>query len=203
MEEINKTEFQRLVLEANEEADAKETVDKVDEPFSGLDLRSALCFGYSTPFSKCWKCLADQSEEVGYKLIDQTQLEKSLEQDVERSYLKIAQFKLVDVDDDMKYSLWFDNNKALWNIEIANSPKAEITIEERADFFKSEMFKKIAKKTYYRILNAKKTFDKNVKFHCDNGELLLVDTVKLDAILHFLELDYFLKNVLNGKYLNY
>ena len=203
MEQIDKTEFQRLVLEASEEDNAKEAIDDVDKPFSGLDLRSALCFGYSIPFSKCWKHLADQSEEVGYKLIDHAQLEKSLEQDVQRSYLTIAQFKLVDVDDDMKYSLWFDNNKALWNIEIANSPKAQMTIEERANFFKSEMFNRIAKKTYYRLLNAKKTFDKNVKFHCDNGELLLVDTVKLDAILHFLELDYFLKNVLNGKYLNY
>jgi hypothetical protein len=40
----------------------------------------------------------------------------------------------------MSYSLRFDNNKALWQVEISNSPKAELSIEERADFFKSEMF---------------------------------------------------------------
>lgn len=37
----------------------------------------------------------------------------------------------------------------------------------------------------------------------DNGEFLLVDAVKLDAIMHFLSLDYFLKNLMNGKYLSY
>lgn len=37
-----------------------------------------------------------------------------------------------------------------------------MTIEERADFFKSDMFKKIAKKTYYRLLDAKNSYYKNV-----------------------------------------
>ena len=117
--------------------------------------------------------------------------------------MKIAKFKLVDIDDSMGYSLWFDNNKALWCIEILDSPKAEMTVEDRGDFFKSDIFKKIAKKTYYRLLNAQQTFEKDVKSHVDNGELLLVDAVKLDAITHFLNLDYFLKNLLNGKYLSY
>lgn len=62
------------------------------------------------------------------------------------------------------------------------------------------MFKKIAKKTYYRVINAQKAYDEDVKQHLENGELMLVDTVKLDAILHFLSLDYFLKNLLEGKY---
>jgi len=65
------------------------------------------------------------------------------------------------------------------------------------------MFKSISKKTYYRLLDAQQTFEKDVKQHIDDGELLLVDAVKLDAIVHFLNLDYFLKNLLNGKYLNY
>lgn len=33
--------------------------------------------------------------------------------------------------------------------------------------------------------------------------MLLVDTVKLDAIVSLLEKDYFLKNLLAGKYLGY
>jgi len=37
----------------------------------------------------------------------------------------------------------------------------------------------------------------------ENGELLLVDVVKLEAILSFLDTDYFLKNLLEGKYLSY
>jgi len=33
--------------------------------------------------------------------------------------------------------------------------------------------------------------------------MLLVDAVKLEAILDFLDKDYFLKNLLTGKYLGY
>ena len=76
--------------------------------------------------------------------------------------MKIASFKLVNVDDDMAYSLWFDNNKAMWSVEVLDSPKAEMSIEERGNFFKSDMFKSIAKKTYYRILNAQRVFEKDV-----------------------------------------
>ena len=183
------------------EADDVDEQTLSDEPFAGLDLRAARCFG-STP-GQNWKDLADQAEDVGYAHIDKEQLEKSLAKDVEKSYIKIAQFKLENVDDSMSYSLYFDNNKALWKLEILNSPKAEMTIEERADFFKSEMFKKIAKKTYYRLLDAYKTFNKNVRPAFENGEMLLVDAVKLEAILDFFDRDYFLKNLLAGKYLGY
>lgn len=103
----------------------------------------------------------------------------------------------------MRYGLAFDNNKALWRLEILDSPKAEMTVEERADFFVSEMFKKIAKKTYYRLVDTLKTFNKNVKPACDKGEMLLVDAVKLEAILSFLESEHFMKNLMDGKYLSY
>ena len=103
----------------------------------------------------------------------------------------------------MAYSLWYDNNKALWNVEIANSPEADLSTEERKDLFSSEMFKNISKKTYYKLLDAFKSYNSNVKMHIDNGDMLLVDAVKLDAILHFLDTDYFMKNILNGKYIGF
>lgn len=185
------------------DAEVQDAVDDIDKPFSGLDLRRAHCFGLSSSSRQGWKAIADQIEDVGKSLVDIPQLEKSLAQDVEKSYFYIAQFKLVNVDDGMSYSLKFDNNKVLWQVEISNSPKAELSIEERADFFKSEMFQSIAKKTYYRLLDAQKTFNKNVKGLFENGELLLVDAVKLEAILSFLDKEYFLKNLLSGKYLGY
>lgn len=189
--------------EDGNDTEAQNAVDEIDKPFSGLDLRGAYCFGLSSSSKQGWKAIADQIEDVGKKLVDIQQLEKSLAQDVEKSYFYIAQFKLVNVDDEMSYSLKFDNNKALWQVEISNSPKAELSIEERADFFKSELFQSIAKKTYYRLLDAHKTFDKNVKQMFENGELLLVDAVKLEAILAFLSNEMFLKNLLSGKYLGY
>ena len=115
----------------------------------------------------------------------------------------IARFKLENVNDDMTYLLWFDNNKGLWNTAIENSPNAELTVEQRADFFKSDMFKRIAKQSYYTIIDAKKTYNDIVKQHIENGEMIDVDVVKLDAILHWIDQQYFLDNLLNGKYLSY
>ena len=65
------------------------------------------------------------------------------------------------------------------------------------------MFKKIAKKTWQRVLAAKEAYDKTVRPHLSNGELLLVDVVKLDTLMHFLDSEHFLDNLLNGKYLSY
>ena len=141
--------LQRIIKEADDDNDLTD-----DTPFAGLDLRSAKCFGYSVPETKNWKYLADQADDVGWKLIDVKTLERNLTKDVEDSYFKIAQFNLTNVDDDIDYSLWYDNNKALWEVKIKDSPKAELTIEERADFFKSDMFKKIAQKTYGKIICA-------------------------------------------------
>lgn len=187
----------------DDSAEAETAVEEIDQPFSGLDLRKALCFGYSYPKENGWKFLADQSENVGWKNIDVKQLENNLAKNVDQCYYRIAQFKLVNVDDDMAYSLWYDNNKALWNVEIANSPEADLSTEERKDLFSSEMFKNISKKTYYKLLDAFKSYNSNVKMHIDNGDMLLVDAVKLDAILHFLDTDYFMKNILNGKYIGF
>lgn len=192
------TRLQRAILEADDEEALTD-----DTPFAGLDLRGARCFSYSVPEQKNWKFLADQADDVGWKLIDSKQLERNLAKDVEASYMKIAQFKLVNVDDDTSYTLWFDNNKKLWNVSISDSPKADLDVEERANFFKSDMFKKVAKKVYYRLISAKESYDNIIRHHLEHGELLLVDTVKLNAIIHFLESEHFLDNLLNGKYLSY
>lgn len=87
----------------------------------------------------------------------------------------------------MIYIAWFDNNKGLWDICIEDSPDAELTIEQRADFFKSEIFKKTAKQAYYYITTAKKTYEQIVKQHIENGEMIDIDVVKLDAILHWID----------------
>ena len=189
--------------------DKKQLLEVDDEsaeevkPFSGLDLKSVRCFGFAAKGQDCWKSMADQIEDVGIDYVDIKRLENSLAKDVDQSYLRIAEFKLANVDDDMVYEIWFDNNKGLWGIAIQDSPKAEMTIEERADFFKSDMFKKIAKKTYYRLLDAKNSYYKNVNSLVQNGGLLDVDVIKLEAILSFISSDYFLKNIEAGKYLSY
>lgn len=191
-----------LKEENNEDIDVDDSTLSV-KPFAGLDLRYARCFGFALPEKDNWLKIAKQSEDINWNLIDVKQLENSLSKDVLKSYLFIAEYKLVNVDDDMGYTIKFNNNETLWQVEITGSPKAEMTIEERANFFKSDMMKKIAKRTYQILLNAKDTYDKIVDYHMKNGELLLVDLTKFEAIYSFLDNDHFMQNILDCKYLSY
>lgn len=198
---IDESRFPEDILaEADEEATTNE--EPINE-FDGLDLRYALCFGYSSPLAESWTNLANVAIDKGWNNVDVKQLENNLMHNVEACYYRIAQFTLENVEDDMRYKLWFNNNKGLWDVTIENSPKAEMTIEQRADFFKSELFKKIAKRAYYIITNARKTYEQIVKQHIEDGQMIDIDVVKLDAILHWIDQQYFLDNLLNGKYLNY
>lgn len=43
--------------------------------------------------------------------------------------MSVAQFKMVNVSDGLSYTVTFDNNKAMWNVVISDSPKAELTAE--------------------------------------------------------------------------
>lgn len=171
--------------------------------FDGLDLRYVTCFGYSYPKAKSWTNLAEVSIDKGWENIDAKSLEEDLMHNVEACYYKIVQLKLQNINDDMAYVAVFDNNRGLWDVFIENSPKAELTIEQRSEFFKSEIFKRSAKRAYYIILDAKKTYENVVKWHIEHGELIDIDVVKLDAILHWIDKQYFLDNILNGKYLSY
>lgn len=145
-----------ILLEAAEDASTDDTL--INE-FDGLDLRQAICFGYGCPKASSWTNLAQIALDKGWSNIDAKQLEDGLMHNIEACYYKIAQFKFENVNDDMSYLLWFDNNRGLWDVKIANSPKAELTVEQRADFFKSEPFKKTAKQAYYTIVDAKKAYD--------------------------------------------
>lgn len=195
--------YKRMIEEENEDDIAIDDSTMSDMPFAGLDLRFARCFGYSLPAKDNWLNIAKQSEDMRWDFVDSKQLEQNLADDVEKSYQFIAEYKLTNVDDDMNYVVKFNNNEAVWQIEIANSPKAEMTIEERADFFKSGMMKKIAKQTYKRLINAKETYDKLVDYRMKNGEFLNVDLAKFEAIYSFLDNEHFMQNILKCKYLSY
>ena len=176
---------------------------KTNDEFSGLSLVKATCFGYSHPKSKSWVNLSNAIIDKGWNTINTSDLESNLMHNVERSYYAIATFILSNANDDMKYKLWFDNNKTMWKVEIAGSPEAEMTIEQRANFFKAPIVKKIAIQTWHWILNAKNIYYKVLSRHFEEGEFLSVDVVKLGAIMHFLDLEHFLDNVRDLKYINF
>lgn len=193
---IDIKKLNRLINEANEDED---TTQEFDE-FSTLDLRQARCFGYHSPKQNSWLNISQQISNVGWNNIDIKQLEQQLALDVEQSYINIAEFKLVNVSDGLSYTLKFDNNKGMWNVCITDSPKAELTAEQQSNFFKSELFNKIAKRAYYWLSDSLKSVQEDVYPHINKGELLLIDVVKLDAILHFLQSKHFLENLRNGKF---
>jgi hypothetical protein len=188
---------------SSDEDEREEEKAAVIEKFSRLDLREAECFGYTRPVASCWTNLAYQAIDLGWPMIDVEALEASLAKNVDNCYLHIATFKLVNVENDMPYVVKFDNNRALWDVEIVDSPGADMSFEEREDFFKSEMMTKVAKTTYAQLLEAKKLFDEVVRLHLDEGELLLVDDVKLDAVMSFLNQERFLENVLSCKHMGF
>jgi hypothetical protein len=48
-------------------------------------------------------------------------------------------------------------------------------------------------------MDAIKAYNEIIHSHINDGSLLLVDVVKLEAILHFLNSKHFLENLRNGK----
>lgn len=156
---IDESRFSKsLIVEVDDDAKESASDDTPVNEFDGLDLRYVICFGYSFPKSDSWTNIAQVAIDKGWSNIDAKALEKDFMHNIEACYYNIAQFTLENVEDDMSYLLQFDNNKGLWHVSIKDSPKAEMTIEQRANFFKSEIFKKIAKQAYYIITDAVKTY---------------------------------------------
>lgn len=89
----------------------------------------------------------------------------------------------------------------MWGLQVQDSPKAEISIEDKAAFFKSDMFKKIAQRTADIVLRANDEYEQVIDWHLKNGELLEVDEVKLSAILHLIGQTLTISNLRNGKWM--
>ena len=89
----------------------------------------------------------------------------------------------------------------MWGLQIQDSPKAEIELEQKADFFKSELFMKIASRTADLTLRALDEYNNVIEQHLKDGELLEVDEVKLSAILHIITRQLTIDNIRNGKWM--
>lgn len=89
----------------------------------------------------------------------------------------------------------------MWGLQIQDSPKAEIELEQKADFFKSELFVKIASRTADLALRALDEYNNVIEQHLKDGELLEVDEVKLSAILHIINQQLTIDNIRNGKWM--
>ena len=179
----------------------EDNIQEEQKPFENLDLNEWYCFGIEHPKENSWTTIALKSRTLGWKAIDVKKLENSLRQNVDSSYLFLASFYLTNLDDDMKYLCFFDNQKGMWGLQIQDSPKAEIDLEEKSNFFKSDMFKKIAERTADLIQRANDEYEQVIDQHLKNGELLEVDEIKLSAILHLANQKVTMQNLRSGKWM--
>lgn len=168
--------------------------------FKNLDLRKIECFGWQTPRDKNWQKIATVASAKGWKNIDKKAFESCFAANIEASYKTLMSAVIEDLDTSVKWQVVFDNNKKLFNLSIFESDEAEVTLEQKAAFFKSDMFKRLSKKAYDYIISAKDTYNEAVKEHVNAGELLEVDEVKLEAIIDFCNDQQLLSNFRLGKY---
>ena len=169
--------------------------------FENLDLKAAYCFGYESPLSACWQRIAQETVTTGWTREKAKAIEESLKKNVDSSYQKICMYKLVDLDTDITWQVSFICQKSMWELVIADSPDAEVSLDEKQEFFKSEMFRKVAVKSSDYIEAAKKTFKDIVQAHLENGEMLKVDEVKLAAIDFCIQNSGSMDNLRSGKFI--
>ena len=165
------------------------------KPFDNLDLKGITLFGGR------WIELATQSKTLGWGGVDKLALEKNLARAVDSSYFRIVSFNVEDLDTEITWHASFLNDKGLWELEIFDSPHADVEPEQMADFFGSTEFKKIAKRAGWLLEEASKAVSEVIMPRLEAGELLSVDEVKLAAIMHWISDKQFMENLRSGKFM--
>lgn len=184
------------------EGEDPDTAEEPKNSFESLDLKSITIFGGKKTDEQTWAQLAEQSKTLGWKSIDQTVFQKSLARAVETCYFRLVSFNAETLDDEMRWHASFLNGKSLWDLELADSPKAPVEPEQMGEFFSSEAFKKIAKRAGWILKSTRDLISEVVVPHLEAGELLEVDEVKLAAIMHWLDDKQLLENLITGKFMS-
>ena len=166
------------------------------KPFDNLDLKGISLFGGR------WVELATQSKTLGWKGIDKLALEKSLARAVDSSYFRIVSFNVEDLDTEITWHASFLNDKGLWELEIFDSPRADVEPSQMADFFGSDEFKRIAKRAGWLLEEAKRLLEDVIEPKLSTGDLLAIDEIKLAAIYSWLKDPNFMNNLRSGKFIS-
>lgn len=174
----------------------KEEEKTAKKPFENLDLREVQIFGGR------WAELATQSKTLGWNGVDKQTLEKSLARAVDSSYFRIVSFNVGDLDTEITWHASFLNDKGLWELEIFDSPRADVEPEQMADFFGSAEFKKIAERAGWILEEAKRLLEDVVEPKLSTGDLLAIDEIKLAAIYSWLKDPNFMNNLRSGKFMS-
>lgn len=165
-----------------------------------LELVQIETFGWSYPKSDCWWYILNPSISKGWKNVDVKKAERSLKSNVDTCYKTLFTCELHDLDDEVNYTVFFDNRKKLYDIKLTDSTKGEVLPEQKRLLFRSDIFKRTAQHAYELVLRGKKLIEDCVDDHIEAGELLEVDETKLAAIMDMLQDQILLKNFRLRKY---
>ena len=165
-----------------------------------LDIKNLELFGWTLPKNACWWYILNSSISKGWNNVDVKKAEESLKDNIQHCYERLFQAEFEDLDDSIHYTVFFNNQKKLYDLELTNSNSGEILPEQKKEFFKSEMFKKTATRANELLLRAKKLVENVVIKHVEDGELLAIDEIKLEAIIDMLNDQQLMKNFKYAKY---
>lgn len=171
--------------------------------FERLDLKAVSCFGWShldKSGETGWSSTARKCVSFGWSEDVARKIDDGLAADVSKSFGRIASGRFVDLDTQVQYRAYFDNAKGLWFLEIVDSPEADVLDEDLQGFFGSEEAGRFARRCAQLALSAKDVYEKVVKEHLENGELLKVNEQKLEWILRDLSVGRFVDNLRGCRY---
>jgi hypothetical protein len=83
----------------------------------------------------------------GLNNIDKTAFEKSLADNVKFTYENLISISFVDLDTNTNYLVGFENKLKLWHLTIPDTTDEAIDDNDKKEFFKSDIFKKICKRS--------------------------------------------------------
>lgn len=173
--------------------------------FENLDLKSAICFGWRPRFRsgvpvRSWCEIAEESITKGWRRVNVKALARDLAVNVDACYFYVAQGEFVDLDTGFTWRAVFVNDHMMWKLDLPGSPDAETLPEDADAFFKSEFFRKFAKRCGDLIDRARAEFTKTVEQHLEDGDLLEVDEVKLSRVMKDVDTKRFMENLRGCKY---
>lgn len=221
--EVDESGFDPLdyLVPINEEGeDEDDDIDEVDEepeedeggaaeapaeggsgpaPFQNLQLVEAFCFGWCTRAADlCWANIADGSVSKGWKNSDIQRLDVDLKKNVDACYFFPCQGVFEDIDTGFRWRAAFVADHMMWKLEILGG--SEVLPEDAKAFFGCDYFKKFSKRCGDLIDRARKIYVDVVDPHLKSGELMQVDPIKLDRIIHDTGVTRFMDNLRGGKY---
>lgn len=167
-----------------------------------IDPKNIACFGFTLPKKDSWYYLLHPVATQGWQSIDEEQFEKSLNDNVIASYQNMVSMSFKDLDTDFDYLVGFDNQRKLWKIEMPDSSDDAIDQNDKKEFFKSELFKKTCKRADIILSQAYKSCTAMIMPEVKKGRFIILDEIKLEALIDMLNDPVFRKNLKTGRYLH-